>query len=286
MATATTQWDVFISYASEDRESVALPLATELARRGVRVWLDKFELRVGDSLRERIDEGLAHSRFGIVVLSPNFFNKHYPTRELNGLAQQEISGDKVILPIWKDVTAQDVRSFSPPLADRIAITWQDNLASVVGELLPIIRPDIVEKAKLEALTPVQLPIISSGRQLMQVIERADMLNQSHEEFETAAELEQIAPLMDEIRELVDTFEFLEAGDVPRTEFSFTEKLRSLTAIGWKLHGGQHQRMVTIGEKPLKMKVGALAFVRLSCESVAVQGEKFFLYKPEVPSRSL
>lgn len=286
MPTAATQWDVFISYASEDRESVALPLATELSRRGARVWLDKFELRVGDSLRERIDEGLAHSRYGIVILSPNFFNKHYPTRELNGLAQQEISGDKVMLPIWKDVSAQDVRSFSPPLADRIAIPWQNNLATVVDELLPIIRPDIVEKAKLEALTPIPLPLISSGRQMMQVIERADMLNQIHEEFETAAELDQIAPLMDEIKELVDSFEFLETGDIARTEFSFTEKLRSLNAIGWKLHGAQHQRMMTIGLQPIKMKVGALAFVRQSCESVALQGEKFFLYKPGIPNESL
>jgi len=67
------QWDTFISHASEDKEQVALPLSLALRQRGVRVWLDKFELRIGDSLRQKIDEGLANSRFGVVILSPSFF---------------------------------------------------------------------------------------------------------------------------------------------------------------------------------------------------------------------
>ena len=58
------------------------------------MWLDRFELRVGDSLRERIDESLAQSRFGIVILSPSFLAKGWPKRELNGLFALEESGRK------------------------------------------------------------------------------------------------------------------------------------------------------------------------------------------------
>ena len=68
-------WDVIISHASEDKASVAEPLAIALGERGLKVWLDKSELRIGDSLRRDIDYGLAHSAFGIVVLSRSFFAK-------------------------------------------------------------------------------------------------------------------------------------------------------------------------------------------------------------------
>jgi hypothetical protein len=51
----------------------------------VKVWLDEHELTVGDSLSEKIDEGLSQSRFGAVILSPAFFAKHWPKKELSGL---------------------------------------------------------------------------------------------------------------------------------------------------------------------------------------------------------
>ena len=69
-------WDVFISHAGEDKETVALPLANALTRAGVRVWVDKHQLTIGDSLTEKIDEGLTQSYFGIVILRPSFFAKN------------------------------------------------------------------------------------------------------------------------------------------------------------------------------------------------------------------
>ena len=115
------QWDVFISHASEDKKAVAEPLFGALERAGLSIWYDRIELRLGDSLRNRIDEGLAHSRFGVVVLSPAFFAKHWPQQELNGLAQREVEGRKVLLPVWYNITAEEVRSHSPTLADRVAV---------------------------------------------------------------------------------------------------------------------------------------------------------------------
>lgn len=77
-------YDVFLSHASEDKAEVVVPLAEALAARGVRVWLDRQQLTLGDSLSRRIDEGLTQSRFGVVVLSPSFFAKEWPQRELDG----------------------------------------------------------------------------------------------------------------------------------------------------------------------------------------------------------
>ena len=69
------EWDVFISHASEDKEGFVRPLAKSLRQRGLRVWYDEFTLKVGDSLRRSIDRGLARSRYGVVVISPNFLRK-------------------------------------------------------------------------------------------------------------------------------------------------------------------------------------------------------------------
>jgi hypothetical protein len=114
-------FDVFISHATEDKELVAAPLADALRRRGLKVWYDDFELRLGDSLRRRIDDGLTRSRFGVVILSPAFFKKGWPQREMDGLVTREIAGDRqIILPIWHNVSQSDVLAFSAPLADKLA----------------------------------------------------------------------------------------------------------------------------------------------------------------------
>jgi len=113
--------DVFISYASEDRDSIAKPLALELRDRGLRVWFDDFEFSAGDGLSKSIDKGLSSCRFGVVILSEAFFSKGWTQRELGGLTAREVLGKKLILPIWHGISRQRVLQFSPMLSDKIAI---------------------------------------------------------------------------------------------------------------------------------------------------------------------
>jgi len=68
------QRDVFISHASEDKASIARPLTDALIVAGFSAWFDEYELKIGDSLRGKIDEGLKNSRYGIVILSKSFFS--------------------------------------------------------------------------------------------------------------------------------------------------------------------------------------------------------------------
>jgi hypothetical protein len=130
-------WDAFISHASEDTEVVVL-LAEALRRAGLRIWLDQQELRLGDSLSEKIDEGLAASRFGIVVLSPSFLAKRWPRRELNGLVALEDDGRKVILPVWHQLDRETLVGYSPILADRLAADTRDGVARVAAEIVRVI----------------------------------------------------------------------------------------------------------------------------------------------------
>lgn len=133
------EWDVFISHASEDKDDFVRPLADSLRRCGLRVWFDEFTLTVGDGLRRSIDQGLAKSRYGIVVVSPNFLQKEWPQKELDGLAALEIDGVKVILPVWHKITAKEIRACSPMLADRLAALSSKGIEHVTGELLRAIQ---------------------------------------------------------------------------------------------------------------------------------------------------
>ncbi|WP_421190576.1 toll/interleukin-1 receptor domain-containing protein [Aeromonas sanarellii] len=120
-------YDAFISHASEDKDDFVRPLAGILKEYGFRIWYDEFELEIGDSLRESIDKGLVTSRYGIVVLSPKFLDKNWTKYELNSLVAREIEGKKVILPIWHNVTRQQVMQYSPMLADKLALS-SENMA--------------------------------------------------------------------------------------------------------------------------------------------------------------
>ena len=134
-------WDVFVSHASEDKAAIALPLANALQSLNVTVWLDDFELKIGDSLRRRIDDGLAHSRFGVVILSEAFFAKNWPQYELDGLVTRSVSGEQSILPIWHGITKAEVTAVSPSLADKIARnTANFTIEEIAQEIAEVVRP--------------------------------------------------------------------------------------------------------------------------------------------------
>lgn len=138
--TAVEEWDVFVSHASEDKESFVRAFVTALKNQGLRVWYDEHSLRIGDSLRRSIDKGLAHSKFGVVVVSPAFLSKQWPQRELDGLVAREDDGSQIILPVWHNISAAEVRRASPTLADRLAISSGRGVDEVVQELMRVLRP--------------------------------------------------------------------------------------------------------------------------------------------------
>lgn len=134
------EFDIFISHASEDKDAVVRPLAEQLRQRGLRVWIDETEIKLGDSLRRSIDHGLSKSRYGLVVLSPDFFRKEWPQKELDGLVARENGVEKIILPVWHNVNRTDVASFSPPLADKLAVPTSMGLSHVTNEIFKALAP--------------------------------------------------------------------------------------------------------------------------------------------------
>ncbi len=154
------KYDVFISHASEDKDDVARPLAAHLEALGLRVWFDECQLTLGDSLRRNIDRGLIESRFGVVILSPAFFAKEWPNKELDGLVACEDGRGKVILPIWHKITATDIGRFSPILADKLAISTSRGLALVADSIVRAV------KYSEDQVNPIQSNAANHERELL------------------------------------------------------------------------------------------------------------------------
>lgn len=116
------EYDFFISHASEDKATVAEPLAKALEQLGAKVWFDKYELNIGDSLRKSIDSGLRNARQGIVILSQIYFEKFWTTQELDGLFVKAAKESKTILPIRHGITADEVAEHCLLLADLFSLS--------------------------------------------------------------------------------------------------------------------------------------------------------------------
>lgn len=146
------KYDIFISHASEDKDAIVRPLATILERLSVRVWYDEFSLQLGDSLTASIDKGLQESKYGLVVLSKAFLSKRWPEYEYRSLMTREIDGERVILPLWYDVTKEDVKNFSLYLADIKALSISSrNHGMVIPAILKVVRPDVFLELRMRGV---------------------------------------------------------------------------------------------------------------------------------------
>jgi hypothetical protein len=147
--TRPVEFDVFISHASEDKETFVRPLADALVARNLRPWYDEFTLRPGDSLRRSLDHGLLTSQAGVVVLSPAFFGKRWTNYELDGLVQltagdpDQIAGAGSggrLIPVWHEVDATGVERYSASLANLIALRSSDGVERVAERIHNTLRP--------------------------------------------------------------------------------------------------------------------------------------------------
>lgn len=171
-------WDVFISHASEDKDSFVRPLAVALRQLGELVWYDEFTLHLGDSLSQSIDRGLTEARFGLVVISPHFISKPWPQRELSGLVSREIAEGRLIIPVWHKVTRQQVLDFSPTLADKVALRSETLSAEDLAiQVLQETRPDLYRKHPR-----AELARLASGEALQELQHLFDQAKEELSEY--------------------------------------------------------------------------------------------------------
>jgi EAL domain-containing protein (putative c-di-GMP-specific phosphodiesterase class I) len=140
------RWDLFVCHADEDKERFVDPLVGALERTGMRVWYDSAQIRLGDDFRQKMDEGLSQSRFGLIVLSPRFFT-YWTGNEVSALFQLEATSKlKRILPLCCDISDVELERHSPMLAARKFARWDEGLRAVVESIGTLVgdvagRPD-------------------------------------------------------------------------------------------------------------------------------------------------
>jgi RNA-directed DNA polymerase len=131
-------YDVFLCHSSKDKETVVNHLEAALASAGVRVWLDAKQIAWGDNIVEKINEGLAKSKFVILVLSPAFVTSKWPVHEMNSVLSREItSGVPTALPLIVGTAKEkeDILSLYPLLAAKRYLEWSAaDVGSIVTEL--------------------------------------------------------------------------------------------------------------------------------------------------------
>jgi hypothetical protein len=131
--------DLFISHASEDKPTVARPLADAIEQGGFSVWIDQAEITLGDSLTNEIDRGLTRCRYGAVILSPSFLTKRWTMRELRALTSiEDAIGQKRVLPVLHDLDHRDIVEQLPTLADRLSVSTSLGLPEVAKRIVAVL----------------------------------------------------------------------------------------------------------------------------------------------------
>jgi tetratricopeptide (TPR) repeat protein len=158
---ALFSYDVFISHASEDKAAFVDDLVKVLHERGLRVWYDSFEIKLGDDFRRKMEQGLLGSRFGVVVLSPSFLqaNKYWTQQELSALFTFEADeGGKRILPVLYGVSRQTLARTFPFLATRRTADASVGVDAVADQIVAVTRDTPVTPSRpASRLFAVPLP---------------------------------------------------------------------------------------------------------------------------------
>jgi len=141
---------VFISYSSKDYDFIML-LAEKLKKDFIDVWVDDWELQVGDSIVQKIGEGIRKSSFLIIVLSKYSIKSNWVLRELNSTLMRQLTKDDIkILPVLLEIELDEV----PPLmSDIYSVKFSRDFISET-EYQKLIDP-ITKKEKSNKLSQYQ-----------------------------------------------------------------------------------------------------------------------------------
>ena len=139
--TATKQTVVhkaFLSYGWEDRD-LAKSIAEALQRNGIETWWAEWEIRAGDSLRQRIDEGLSGCTDFLVLLTPESVKKPWVNQEMDAGLVRKIETHARFIAIRKDLP---VSSLPPLLKGMLSPTLEDfdtDIRSLIHDILGVTR---------------------------------------------------------------------------------------------------------------------------------------------------
>ena len=118
MKTNSEKYDVFVSHANKDKVKYVDTLVSEIKKTGLTVFYDKESIGWGDSIQEKVDEGIDNCRLAVVVISKSYFGRTWTEYELKSLLRrQNKDGQKIIRPILYGVSKRELLMNYPELSD-------------------------------------------------------------------------------------------------------------------------------------------------------------------------
>jgi hypothetical protein len=152
MSSSSEIRDFFMSYSSKDAQFVTR-LANDLHSKGVKVWWDKMEMKVGDSLHTKIQEGISNSAWLGIVLSPHSVSSPWVVKELSAALAQELERkDVFVLPILYQDCQVPVFLKDKIYAD-FRISYDRGLEALLERINPPIKPKLWKGADERGLLP-------------------------------------------------------------------------------------------------------------------------------------
>jgi len=131
-AKADIKYDVFICHASEDKEAFVDPFNAELESKGITAFYDKISIAWGESVVRKINEGLAHSKVGVIVISDDFMKKEWPNTEIDTLINLMINDKKRLLPILHNISYESMAQKYPLIA---SLSCRDSSKKTISEMV-------------------------------------------------------------------------------------------------------------------------------------------------------
>ena len=145
-ANAIPEYDVFISHANRDKEELVEDLYKSLDKLGIQIFYDKESIEWGDNWKDKILNGVKKAEFAIIVISENFFGREWTERELKELlSRQNRNGQKLILPILKNITLEQLQQEYPSVADIQAI---DSKNYSTDEMALMFAKQLIKRLKI------------------------------------------------------------------------------------------------------------------------------------------
>ncbi|MCD8788819.1 toll/interleukin-1 receptor domain-containing protein [Mammaliicoccus sciuri] len=117
------EYDVFLSHSNLDKEEYVSELSDKLTNKGLKVFEDEKVFEIGQSQTQMMNMGILNSRFVVVFLSRNFIESGWSKYEFISFLNREINEKNIIiLPIWHDISIEEVREYNPYLVDKHALS--------------------------------------------------------------------------------------------------------------------------------------------------------------------
>jgi hypothetical protein len=157
---AEFQYDVFLSHSSKDKVIVRT-IAERLRSDGLRVWFDDWEIRPGDSIPAKIEEGLEHSRVLVLCMSASAFGSEWAQLESHTFRFRDpLNKERRFIPLRLDGTP-----VKGSLAQFLHINWlQEESKQEYGRLIEACRPVATEAVAANLLPETLSPLGANSAQ--------------------------------------------------------------------------------------------------------------------------